>query len=84
MHNTKPTHGTKNIDVLVSDMVHLYRESNIVQNVPTNIPDGQPGGGKQSDHSVAYCQPRLESLSKPVQVLVFTLVRGDPFDLGGV
>ena len=46
MHNTKPTHGTKNIDVLVSDMVHLYGESRIVPNVSTDIPAGQPGGGK--------------------------------------
>ena len=45
MHNTKPTHGRKNIDVLVSDMVHFYSESIIVPNVPTDIPVGQPGGG---------------------------------------
>ena len=74
-HNTKPTHGIKNIDVFVSDMVHLYGESNIIQNVPTDIPDGQPGGGKQSDHSVVYCQPRLESHSKPARVLVLKKTR---------
>ena len=50
MHNTKATHGDKNIDVLVSDMVHLFSESIIIPNVETDIPDGQPGGGKQSDH----------------------------------
>jgi hypothetical protein len=64
-----------NLDVLVSDMVHLYRESNVIQNVPTNIPDGQPGGGKQSDHSVVFCQPRLESLSKPARVMVMKKTR---------
>ena len=46
-------------------MVHLYSESKIVPNVPTDIPDGQPGGGKPSDHPIVYCQPRLEMLSKP-------------------
>ena len=56
-------------------MVHLYRESNVIQNVPTNIPDGQPGGGKQSDHSVVFCQPRLESLSKPARVMVMKKIR---------
>ena len=57
MHNTKPTHERKNIDVLVSDMIHLYRESTVIPNVLTDIPDGQPGGGKQSDHSIVYCEP---------------------------
>ena len=63
MHNTKPTYGRKNIDILVSDMVHLYRESTVIPNVPTDIPDGHPGGGKQSDHSIVYSEPRLEMIS---------------------
>ena len=46
--NTKPTHGTNNIDIIITDMAHLYGESVIIPNVPTDIPDGQPGGGKQS------------------------------------
>ena len=33
-------------------MVHLYKESAIIQNVPTDIPDGQPGEGKPSDHPI--------------------------------
>ena len=65
MHNTKPTHGNKNIDVLVSDFVHLFSESEIVPNVPTDIPDGQPGGGKTSDHPIVVCTPRMEIGSKP-------------------
>ena len=43
LHNTKPTHGRKNIDVLVSDMAHLFQELIIIQNVRNDIPDGQPG-----------------------------------------
>ena len=63
LHNTKLTHGRKNIDVLISDMVHLYKESVIIQNVPTDIPDGQPGGGKPSDHPIVICEPRLDTAS---------------------
>ena len=71
MHNTKPTHGKKNIDILVSDMVHLFSDSTIIPNVPTDIPDGQPGGGKQSDHPIVYCLPRTDRIQKPArQVLV--------------
>ena len=75
LHNTKPTHGRKNIDVLVSDMVHLYQESSIVPNVPTDIPDGQPGGGKPSDHPIVISRPRLEAASKPAKQLVFKKTR---------
>ena len=46
MHNTRPTYGNKNIDILVSDMVHHYSEPIIIQNVLTDIPDGQPRGRK--------------------------------------
>jgi hypothetical protein len=71
MHNTKATHGKKNIDILVSDMVHLFSDSVIIPNVLTDIPDGQPGGGKQSDHPIVYCQPRTDMIQKPArQVLV--------------
>ena len=75
MHNTKPTHGKNNIDVLVSDMVHLYTESVITPNVQTDIQDGLPGGGKQSDHPVVYCLPRLEKLSKPAKEVVIKQTR---------
>ena len=75
LHNTKPTHGRKNIDVLVSDMVHLYKESVIIPNVPTDIPDGQPGGGKPSDHPIVYCQPRLETGSKSARQVVVKKTR---------
>ena len=51
-------------------MVHFYKESVIIQNVPTNIPDGQPGGGKPSDHPIVYCQPRLETGSKSARQVV--------------
>ena len=67
MHNTKPTYGQKNIDILISDMVHLYNESVILPSVPTDIPPGRPGGGQPSDHSVVMCRPRLERLSKPAK-----------------
>ena len=67
MHNTKATHGDKNIDVLVSDMVHLFSESIIIPNMETDIPDGQPGGGKQSDHPIVYCEPRLGMTDKPAR-----------------
>ena len=67
MHNTKPTHGTKNIDVLVSDMAHLYSTSTIIPNVLTDIADGQPGGGKRSDHPVVYCEPQSDFIKKPTR-----------------
>ena len=67
MHNTKPTHGTKNIDILVSDMVHMYSQSVIIPNVLTDIPDGQPGGGKRSDHPIVYCEPRSDCFKKPAR-----------------
>ena len=55
MHNTKPTHGKKNIDALILDMVHFYRESIVIPYVPTDIPDGQAGGGTASGHQTVYC-----------------------------
>ena len=75
MHNTRPTHGKKNIDVLVSDMAHLYGEPYIIPNVPTVIPDGQPGGGKPSDHPIVYCKPRLERQSKLAKQVVIKKTR---------
>ena len=75
MHNTKPTYGNKNIDVMVSDMVHLFEEPIIIPNVPTDIPDGQPGGGKRSDHPVVYSYPRLDRTSKPAQEVVVKKTR---------
>ena len=75
MHNTRPTHGKKNIDILVSDMAHLYDEPYIIPNVPTDIPDGQPGGGKPSDHPIVYCKPRLERQSKPAKQVVVKKTR---------
>ena len=74
-HNTKPTYGQKNIDVLVSDMVHLFNEPIIIPNVPTDIPDGQPGGGKISDHPVVYTMPRLDRTQKPARELVVKKTR---------
>ena len=75
MHNTRPTYGDKNIDVLVSDMAHLYSEPKIIPNVPTDIPDGQPGGGKPSDHPIVYCNPRLERLTKTAKEVVIKKTR---------
>ena len=75
MQNTRPTHGNKNIDVLVSDMVHLYCEPIIIQNVLTDVPDGQPGGGKRSDHPIVYSKPRVERLTKPAKEVVVKKTR---------
>ena len=47
MQNTKPTHGKKNIDNFVSDMVRLYSKFIILPNILTDIPDGQLSGGKK-------------------------------------
>ena len=69
-HNTRPTYGQKNIDVMVSDMVHLFDEPEIIPNVPTDIPDGQPGGGKRSDHPVVYTRPRLDRTTQPARQVV--------------
>ena len=59
MLNTKPTHSTKNIDVLITDMAHLYHESVILPSVPTDIPPGHQGGGQPSD------QWRIGSMLQP-------------------
>ena len=75
MHNTRPTYGNKNIDILVSDMVHHYSEPIIIQNVLTDIPDGQPGGGKRSDHPIIYSTPRLERESQSAKELVLKKTR---------
>ena len=69
-HNSRPTYGQKNIDVMISDMVHLFNEPVIIQNVPTDIPDGQPGGGKRSDHPVVYTKPRLDRITQPAREVV--------------
>ena len=75
MHNTKPTHEKKYIDVLISDMVHLFSESVVIPNVPTDIPDGQKGGGKASDHKIVYCEPRVVTQSKPSRRMVIKKTR---------
>merc|ERR1719319_60126 len=75
MLNTKPTYGQKNIDVMVTDMAHLYAESVIIPNVPTDIPDGQPGGGKASDHPIVYCHPKTSSSSAPAKVCTIKKTR---------
>ena len=69
-HNTKPTHNLKNIDVMISDMVHLYDESKILASVATDIPPGRSGGGKPSDHKIVTCQPRLDRLTKPTKDVI--------------
>ena len=56
--------------MLISDMVHLFSESVVIPNVPTDIPDGKPGGGKPSDHSIVYCEPRLVPEATPARRLV--------------
>ena len=74
-HNTKPTLGVKNIDVLISDMSPLYNEPVITKNVPTDIPDGRPGGGKTSDHPIVYARPRLERGVKSTKQMVVKKTR---------
>ena len=70
MQNTHPTHGDKNIYILVSNMVNLYSEPVIPPNVLTDIPDGWPGGGKRSDHPITYSRPRLVRESKSSKEVV--------------
>ena len=65
MMNTKPTHVNKNIDVLISDMAHLYHESVILPSVPSDIPSNQQGGGQPSDHSVVTARPMEDRLQAP-------------------
>ena len=72
MHNTGPKHGTQNINVLVSDMVHLYSDPLLTPNVPTDIPDG---GGKVSDHPIVYSKPRLEGWKKSATEVVIQRAR---------
>ena len=73
--NTKPTHGKKNIDIIITDMVHLYEESVIIPNVLTDIPDGQPGGGKRSDHPILYSRPRTSMLKQPDNEVIIKKTR---------
>ena len=73
--NTKPTHGKKNIDVIVTGMVHLFEESVIILNVTTDIPDGQPGGGKRSDHPIVYSQPHVSMLKHPEKEVIIKKTR---------
>ena len=75
MMNTKPTHGEKNIDVLISDMAHLYNESIILPSVPTDIPAHQQGGGQPSDHLVVTTQPKLDRLNAPPKDVIIKKTR---------
>ena len=65
MMNTKPTHGDKNIDIMITDMAHLYNESVILPSVPTDIPSNQKGGGQPSDHPVVISTPKVERIFAP-------------------
>jgi hypothetical protein len=56
-------------------MVHFFREPVIIPNEPTDIPDGQPGGGKPSDHSVVYTEPQLERSSNSAREVVIKITR---------
>ena len=56
--------------MIVTDMVHLYGESKIIPNVLTDISDGQPGGGKRSDHPIVYSRPKTSMLEKPSKEVI--------------
>ena len=73
--NTKPTHGDKNIDVIITDMAHLYGESVIIPNVKTDIPDGQPWSGKTSDHPIVYSRPRSNMIKQPEKEVIIKSIR---------
>ena len=77
MHITKPTHGLKNSDVVVSDMMHPYSsESIIIPSVPTDIP---PGGGQPSDDSVIMCRPKVDRLLKPANEIIVENTRRNDY-----
>ena len=75
MMNTKPTYGSKNIDVLISDFAHLYSDSVIQPNVPTDLPAGRQGGGQPSDHPVVYVRPRVDRLTAPKREVITKKMR---------
>ena len=61
--------------MIVTDMAHLFEESIIIPNVPTDIPDGQQGGGKQSDHPIVYSRPRTSMLKQPDKEVIIKKTR---------
>ena len=75
MLNTKPTYGQNNIDVRISDIAHLYHKSAILPSVPTDIPAGQPGGGKPSDHPIFMSKPKLNRLEAPPKEVIIKKTR---------
>ena len=70
IHNTKPTHGR------IKHRHFNFRHGTLLQRVcdnpkcPHQIPDGQPGGCKPSDHPIVVCEPKLDISSKPARQLV--------------
>ena len=73
--NTKHTHGNKNIDVIVTDRTHLFEESVIMPNIPTDIPDGQPGGKKTSDQPIVFSRPRTNMIKPPKKEVIVKKLR---------
>ena len=68
--NIKPIHGSKNIDVLISDMANFNYESVILPNVPTYIPSSHQGGRQPSNHLVVTVSPMENRLKAPPQEIL--------------
>ena len=61
---------------MITGMAHLYGESVIIPNVKTDIPDGQPGGGKPSDHPILYSsRPRSNMIKQPEKEVIIKSIR---------
>ena len=53
----------------------LFEESVILPNVHTDIPDGQPGGGKPSDHPIVFSRPRTNMIQQPKKEVIVKKLR---------
>ena len=72
---TKPTHKNSTLEIIVTDLGHLYQEPVIR---PSVEPD-DPNNGVPSDHSIALALPITSSAEPPKRETIFKYIR--PFTI---